>query len=218
METSQIPDSGGISEEKASPETVWALLREVGAEIRETNAGLREVREMQRDSAERQKEIDRLMKENAKQMKETDRRLGLYDNRYGKMLEHMVKPNLVKTFCKLGFQVTKASQNIFYKDENDKTILELDFALENGDKVIIVEVKSRLTTEDITLHTERMRKVKAHAELNGDNRIHLGAVAGIVINDNEMDFALKSGFYVLQPSGKTFAVTVPEGAYAPKEW
>jgi hypothetical protein len=61
-----------------------------------------------------------------------------------------------------------------------------------------------------------MEKVRLHAGLRGDQRKYLGAVAGMIINDNERDFALKNGFYVIEPSGETFIITPPEGS--PREW
>jgi predicted AAA+ superfamily ATPase len=151
-------------------------------------------------------------------MVEANRRLGRYENRYGEMVEHMVKPALVKGFNELGFEVTRAGQNFKIFDAKNNIFTEVDYILEDGDKVIVVEAKSKLTTEDVTDHVERMQKVKAHADLRGDKRIYLGAIAGLIINDNERDFALKNGFYVIQPSGDAFAITVPEGTYAPKEW
>jgi hypothetical protein len=40
----------------------------------------------------------------------------------------------------------------------------------------------------------------------------------MVFNDNEKDFAMKSGFYIIEPSGETFIITVPEGGCSPREW
>ena len=180
-------------ERKPSFESVWAMLEKISADID---------RNIEADK-KRAREADRAYKR-------MNKRLGLYDNSFGKMLEHMVKPNLIKSFRKLGFNVTKAHQNTRIVDEDENTIAEVDFTLEDGDKVILVEVKSRLTTEDITYHAERIRKVKAHADQHGDKREYLGAIAGVVVNDIERDFALKSGFYLIQPSGKTFNITVPE--------
>jgi hypothetical protein len=37
-------------------------------------------------------------------------------------------------------------------------------------------------------------------------------------NPSEKTFALKNGFYVLEPSGETFTITVPEGIYSPRKW
>jgi len=40
----------------------------------------------------------------------------------------------------------------------------------------------------------------------------------MVMSASEKNFALKNGFYVVEPSGKTFSITVPEGKYSPREW
>jgi hypothetical protein len=63
-----------------------------------------------------------------------------------------------------------------------------------------------------------MEKVKFHSNIHGDKRKYLGAIAGMVFNDNEKEFALKCGLYVIEPSGETFIITAPEGKYTPREW
>jgi len=83
---------------------------------------------------------------------------------------------------------------------------------------MIVEVKSKPKTEDISEHIERMEKVRAHANIHNDKRKYLGAIAGMVFNENEKTFAMKNGFYVIEPSGDTFIITAPEGIYSPREW
>jgi len=186
-------------------ETVWAALQEV---------------------AERQKETERIIKESlketAQQMKETDRRLdeklGRLGDRFGEMIEYMVMPSLVGKFRELGFEFTKAYPETEIKDIKNNIITEVDITLENGDKVMIVEVKSKPTTKDINDHIKRMEKVKAHANLHKDNRIYLGAIAGMVMKENVKTFAFKSGFYVIEPSGEEFVITVPVGIYSPREW
>ena len=122
------------------------------------------------------KETDRIIKENAKeiaqQMKETDRRLdeklGKLGDRFGEMIEYMVMPSLVGKFRELGFEFTKAYPETEIKDIKNNIITEVDITLENGDKVMIVEVKSKPTTKDIGEHIKRMEKVKAHANLHND--------------------------------------------------
>ena len=183
--------------EHPSFETVWAALQEV---------------------AERQKETDRIVKETAQQMKETDKKIGNLGDRFGEMVEYMVMPSLVGKFRELGFVFTKAYPHTKIKDEKNNIITEVDITLENGDKVMIVEVKSKPITKDIKEHIKRMEKVKAHANLHNDNRIYLGAIAGMVMNDIEKIYALKNGFYVIEPSGEEFVIIVPEGIYSPREW
>ena len=220
METTGIhEEEAAFTRFMASMDKLDSEFKELRVEIQEITAGIRETRIAHERFTESHREnIKRQDKENAERQKEIDRRFGLYDNRYGQMLEYMVKPNLIKGFRKLGFMVTKAYQDTEITDENDRPIAEIDFTLEDGNKVILVEIKSKLTTEDVSRHVERMGIVKNHASQRGDARMYLGAVGGLIINPKERDFALKNGFYVIQPSGETFAITVPEGPYSPREW
>jgi Holliday junction resolvase-like predicted endonuclease len=134
------------------------------------------------------------------------------------MAEHLVAPKLADKFNELGFFFEKIHRNTVIKDKENNFIAEADITLENGDKVIIVEVKTKLTTEDIIDHIDRMKKIRAHADLHGDTRKYLGAVAGIVMTDNEKEYAFKCGFYVIEPSGETFTISEPQGSYSVKEY
>ena len=161
---------------------------------------------------------DKFARESERRYKRMEKKLGDHGNRFGEMVEHMVMPCMVPKFHELGFEFTKATRRVTIKDEKNNIITEIDITLEDGDNVMIIEVKTKPTTEDIRDHIERMQKVKAHADLHGDKRVFLGAIAGMIMNDTERLFALKNGFYVIVPSDKTFAITVPEGRYAPREW
>jgi hypothetical protein len=165
-----------------------------------------------KESAERN---SREMRESAERL---DKQLGKLGNRFGEMVEYMVVPNLISKFHDLGFVFEKAYQNATIKDKTNNIYAEIDITLENGDKVMIVEVKSKPTTEDVIEHIERMQKVRQHGDLHGDKRAFLGAVAGMVFNYNVKQFALKNGFYVIEPSGETFIITAPEDIYSPREW
>ena len=228
-------------------EDVWAALMENREQLKETARYIAEIQKetdrQKKETDRRMEENDRIIKENAqaiketfqaieetdrqmketdRQMKETDKRLdkqlGNLGNRFGEMVEYMVKPCLVEKFRELGFEFTRASRDLIIKDRKNNIVAEVDFVLEDGDKVMLVEIKTKLTTNDITEHIERMEKVRKHARLRNDNRIYLGAIGGMVINENEKKFTLKNGFYAIEPSGETFAITAPEGDYSPREW
>jgi hypothetical protein len=148
----------------------------------------------------------------------TDKKISKLGDRFGEMVEYMVMPNLIDKFRELGFVFTKAYPEATIKDEKNRILAEIDVTLENGDKVMIVEVKSKPSIKDIKDHIERMEKVRLHADLHHDKRKYVGSVAGMVLKDNVRDFALKSGFYVIEPSGDTFNIIKPEGVYHPREW
>jgi hypothetical protein len=183
-------------------ESVWALLEE--------NAqGMKELREIQKELAESQKATDR-------QMKKTDSELGKLSKRMGEVVEFMVAPNLCEKFKELGFDFSQSNQNTIVSDKKNKISFEIDVKLENYSKAMLVEVKTTPTTEDVKDHIKRLEKMRKYADLHGDKRTFLGAVAGVVIKDNVRKYVLKQGFFVIEPSGEGFNITPPNGQ--PKEW
>jgi hypothetical protein len=81
---------------------------------------------------------------------------------------------------------------------------------------MLIEVKTKLTIERIDYHINRIEKMRKYANLRGDKRVFLGAVAGIVVPDEVREYALNKGFYLIEPSGENFNITPPNGK--PKEW
>jgi hypothetical protein len=161
---------------------------------------------------------DRRMEETARQMKETDKRIGKLTNRFGDIIEHMIIPNLVSKFQELGFTFTQAG-NLKITDKKHNIFMEIDALLENGDKAMVVEIKTKPKNDDIEDHLERMKKMRTYADARNDKRIYLGAVAGVVFEDSVKHYALRNGFYVLEPSEETFTVTEPKDAgFTPREW
>ena len=190
-------------------------LEDLSRKMEETDRQMKENAEQQKETSAQMKETDRQMKETSAQMKETDRKIGKLGNRLGEMIEYMVKPNLLNKFRELGFVFTKIYQQVNIKDEKNQIVTEVDITLENGDKVMLVEVKSKPSIDDIKEHLERMEKVRRHGSLRGDTRKYLGAIAGMVLNGNEREFALKNGFYTVEPAGETFTISTPK---EPREW
>jgi hypothetical protein len=191
-------------------EKVWAAIQATNEQIKGTDR-------MVKENAERLKETDRIIKETAQQMKETDKRVGAITNRFGEMVEYMIIPNLVAKFDELGFTFTKANRTEI-TDRKHNIITEVDAFLENGDTVMIVEIKTKPNIEDINDHIERMEKLREYADLHNDKRKYLGAMAGVVFSESEKTYALKKGFYVIEPSGDTFNIIEPKGSNYPHVW
>ena len=168
------------------------------------------------ENAERQRETDRQIKETERQIKDFNRRFGEFTNCFGEVVEYMIAPNLLVKFRELGHNFSKASRDTEVSDVNHQVFFEIDFLLENGDKALLVEVKTKLTTEHVKEHIKRLEKMRAYSNLHGDKRSFLGAVAGVVMTPNARKFALAQGFFVIEPSGETFNITPPDGN--PKEW
>jgi len=183
-------------------ESVWALFQEVGEKQKETDRIVKEV-------AESQKETDRIVKGNAYE-------IGKLSKRMGEVVEYMVAPNLREKFRELGYDFPQAHQNSDVSDRKNNIFIEIDVKLENGDKAMLVEVKTKPTTEDVQDHIKRLEKMRKYADLHGDKRTFLGAVAGVIMSDNVKEYILKQGFFAIEPSGETFNIIPPNNK--PKEW
>jgi ribosomal protein L9 len=189
-------------------ETVWAALME---------------------DRERLKETERILKENseryerARKESEADfnRKLGEYINLFGEVSEYTIAPKLREKFIEFGLTFPKAERNVSVRDKINNLFFEIDVMLENGDKAVLVEIKTKLTIERINSHIERLEKMRRYADLRGDSglksgRTFLGAVAGVVVTDEVRNYALDQGFYLIEPEGQNLNITPPNGE--PKEW
>jgi hypothetical protein len=156
--------------------------------------------------------------ETARQMKETYRKIGELGNRFGEIAEYMVAPGIMDKFNAIGFNFTRVSRNHEIKDpQTKKSLTEADIILENGDIVIVVEVKSKLQNEDVDDHLKRMNILRHLADSKGDSRKYCGAIAGVIVADATRNYALKAGFYVIEQSGDAMKLDIPEG-FVPREW
>jgi hypothetical protein len=214
------PTGEGLTFEK-----VWAMFQENARESAERRKELdRQMKEsserfdkQMKETALEFQELKEMMKETREQMKETDRQISKLGGSFGEMVEHLVAPSIMKKFNERGFNFTRCSRDCEIKEPGKKNIIaEVDIMLENGDKAMVVEVNTKLTVERINSHISRLEKIRKYADLHGDKRTFLGAVAGVVVTDEARNHALNQGFYLIEPSGESFIITPPQAG--PKEW
>jgi hypothetical protein len=93
---------------------------------------------------------------------------------------------------------------------------EIDVLLENGDCVMVVEIKTQANSGDIREHVERMEKVRRHFDLRDDKRKLYGAVAAAALPGNVREYALKQGLYIVRQMGDTVSIEEPQGK--PRAW
>ena len=154
--------------------------------------------------------------ENRDQIKEIGKRLGDFTNSFGDVVEYMIAPNLQEKFNDLGYEFQEASTKHKVYDKKNNIRFEIDVFLQNGDTAMLVEIKTELTISDINKHINRLEKMRKYADLRGDKRHFMGAVAGIVVENDEREYALSQGFFLIEPSGENFNITPPPNK--PKEW
>ncbi|MDR2343995.1 MAG: hypothetical protein LBD86_05640 [Spirochaetaceae bacterium] len=150
-------------------------------------------------------------------MNKTDRKISKPGNRLGDLAEHIIAPKLLEKFNRLKFNFGRIGHNVRFRDSGGNFVAKADILLENGDTVMAVAVKSKVTTDDVKEHTVRMEKLRAYADEHGDKRQVMGAVASAIIPESVKSFAFKHGFYVIEQAGDTVSIDAPQG-FVPQKW
>jgi len=225
----QEEDRKRREEEREEDRKRWEEKREKDRKRWEEERKRREEeREEDRKRWEKKREEDRLksekdwqelreaQKELAKQAKITDKIVGDLGNRFGEMVEHLVAPSITEKFRALGFDFEQISQNHEICSAG-KCIAEVDLLLENGDVVMVVEVKSKPNQKDIKEHIHRMEVLRQRADVRNDTRKFQGAIAGAIMSKAVRDNIHRTGFYAIEQTGDTVKITIPEN-FKPREW
>ena len=190
---SVIPDyPQGLTFEK-----VWAMFQETDRLIKETARGL--------------EEANKLITKNGEQ-------IGGLHNSFGEIAEHLVAPGIAERFNERGFHfdaISPGGIKIFDDKKNIKA--EVDLLLGNGEAIIAIEVKARVVYKDIEHHLERLEILKEYCLKQNDTRKIYGAIAAAIFWPTEKKAALKAGLYVLEQSGDTMKLELPDG-FVPREW
>jgi hypothetical protein len=188
-------------------EDVWAMFQETDRKMQETDRKFQE-------SDRRFQETERLMRESSEKL---NREMGKLGNKLGSVVEHMIIPDIEKKFNEMGYSFENVSTNLKMKDPSGNTYAEVDIVLENGDYVMLIEVKTDLKTEHIKEHRRRMEVIRKAGRRWPDKKL-LGAVSAAIVEKNVRDYAKKNGFFVISQTGETVRIDKPEGEFSVKEW
>lgn len=218
-------------------EEVWRLLGELielqkqnERDLQETRQFLKEQsQETERQLKEQTQETERLMREQSEitdqklqalsqetsqQIKSVNQQIGVLGHRFGEFAEAQVRPGIVRLFQARGIAVERVIANLWVQKGQEG--IEVDLFVINGSDVVLVEVKSKLTQEDVDAHLERLEKFKRLMPEYADKRA-LGAVAGMVIAQDVDRYAYRKGLFVLGLSDDQ-VVILNDDKFQPQAW
>ena len=149
------------------------------------------------------------------QIERTNKKVESLGSRIGEIVENMVGGDIVGQFQALNIAIHSHCRDKTFGTRGTSESGQIDVFLENGDIVVLIEVKTKLTDDDVREHIERLEKYRRYGK---DKRRIIGAVAGAVVSDDVIKFAHRQGLYVIVQSGVAVdIITSPEGFVA-KEW
>ncbi|MBF0097494.1 MAG: DUF3782 domain-containing protein [Magnetococcales bacterium] len=212
---------------------VWKMFEETNRLLQESQAEWKQQRqEMERVRQEDRAETERVIREERaktemafreteRQMQETDRKIkqvstqiGQLGGRWGEFVEGLIAPACIAMFTERGIQVDELYPRV-KKVIGGKT-LEIDLLVANTVAAVLVEVKSQLQVEDVRNHLTRLADFKSFFPRYANCQVY-GAVAGIVVESQADQFAMKQGLFVIEQSGETVRLA-NDMEFKPKVW
>ena len=189
---------GNGHREPATPQEIWAILREVSAMQQET------ARRMQ-ETDRRQQETDQLLTRQARAAKQRmDKLEGLFNGQWGKLMESLVEGDLVGLLQQRGIVVRHTVTNP--RQNYGERRWEFDLVAINGEEVVVVEVKTSLRVPDVDRFIRRLNEFPELMPEYAERRIY-GAVAYLKAYQESDVRAERLGLFVIRATGSSASIT-----------
>ncbi len=198
--------------EKLDFEKVWLMFQETDRKFQET----KEL--MAKSSLETDRkfqETKELLEKSSLQTEKKLRKLEtLFTSQWGKLMETLVEGDLIKLLNERGIKVHQTSTRI--KGTYQGKHFEFDIIAENGDDIVVVEVKTTLKTDDVQDFIDNLKEFKKIMPRYSNNNV-IGAVAYLKEDSKASEMAQNKGLLVIRATGSSASIVNPID-FLPKAW
>ncbi|MBD2110721.1 MULTISPECIES: hypothetical protein [Cyanophyceae] len=170
--------------------------------------------EADRRAAESKAEADRSLAELKRLVDNTTRAVDGLTTRWGQFVENLVEPAVLRLFQERGIDVQEVTRRM--RSQRRGAEMEIDIFAVDGDVAVAVEVKSRLSHQDVEYFLGSLSRFKQSFPHYADYQIY-GAVAGIEIDEGVDRFAYQRGLFVIKQTGDTVMIA-NNSAFQPVAW
>ena len=145
-------------------------LKGLGKSQEETDRQLKGLGKSQEETDRQLRESDRQLKASAtelqeqskKMMKSIDKTNGNFNSKWGTFLEDLVQGDLVNLLNKKGIEVSKINSRVKYLHPNRSVGAEYDLIAVNGSEIVVFEVKTTLSNENLNSFLAKLMKFRDH--------------------------------------------------------
>lgn len=160
-----------------------------------------ETKQIIQDTALQSKETERQFQ---KMSKETDKKLrkleNLFNGQWGRLMESLVEGDLVPLLRSRGIHVKDTSRRRTGKYQGYD--FEIDIIAHDGDKIVLVEVKTTLTPEHVRNFLNKLDVVQSVFSDYQDKTIYAG-VAYLRAESEAQTMAMRQGLFAIKATGKS---------------
>ena len=205
----------------ATPSEVWAAIGELTKAQQRTEEAQQRTEEAQQRTEEARREGERVLREAQQKTQESLQDLtaklnqadGNFNRKWGQFLENLVKGDLVKLLAERNIEVHRVQPRLIIPGKKGKDIGDFDLVAINGEEIVVIEVKSTLTIEEVQKFMKHLKKFKEYFSEYSDKVIY-GAVAYLCESeDKEVQGAAKYSeenglFVIVSPGGQSNVSTI----------
>lgn len=170
--------------------------------------------EADRRMAELNAEADRRLQRLEHVAANTSREVAGLTTRWGQFVENLVAPAVIRLFQERGIEVQEIARRMQSKRPGAE--MEIDIFAVDGDVAVAIEVKSRLSRQDVDDFLARLGRFRRAFPHYPGYRIY-GAVAAIEIDEGVDRYAYQQGLFVIKQTGDTVALA-NDLAFQPAAW
>jgi hypothetical protein len=197
---------------------VWKLLAELVEAQKETERCFQETERRFQETERRFQETERILKEQSlktdRQITRVSQEIGNLGGKWGRFVENMVAPACETLFLNRQIPVHQVSQRV--RKRLDGKTLEIDVLVTNENHVLVVEVKSSLSVDDVKELIKNLTEFRQFFPEYNHKQLY-GAVAGIEIEEGADKYAYRQGLFVLAQRGENVAI-LNDTDFQPKTW
>ena len=197
---------------------VWRLLAELVEAQKETERCFQETERRFQETEQRFQETERILKEQSlktdRQITRLSQEIGNLGGKWGRFVENMVAPACETLFLNRDIPVHQVSQRV--RKRLDGKTLEIDVLVTNENHVLVVEVKSSLSVDDVKELIKNLTEFRQFFPEYNHKQLY-GAVAGIEIEEGADKYAYRQGLFVLAQRGENVAI-LNDTEFQPKTW
>jgi len=198
-------------ETEKSIQEIWKLFRETNERLKETDRILTE------SFQERDKELDKLSKsfeETRKMSENANKAVYALTGKWSRFVEGLIAPAVERLFKERGITVDKIFQRVKTRRNGDE--IEVDILAIDGEYAVLIEAKSTLKIDDVKEYLERLERFKSFFPEYTERKV-VGAVGGIVMEEDSDKYAYRNGLFVIGESGDA-AVILNDKYFQPRVW
>ena len=190
-------------------EDIREIIRDLGKAQKKTQESLQETQKAMREAQEKtqksQRETEVSLRRLSKELAQTN---GNFNRKWGNFLESFVQGDLVTLLRKWGIEVHHVQPRVGFVNPDGTKGAEYDLVAINGREVVVVEVKTTLTTDVVDIFVGKLKKFKSQYQEYANNTLYGGMAYLGGTDDSPKAYAEKKGLFLFQAPGGKNDVTI----------